>query len=96
MRSWNRETRVPALLCWAQWDIVGLHRSPHLEVLGNGSVGEADVEPPDVIALPHVGPGVVGHGRELRGDVWVRSQGHVVQRVKTQELLLEKRKRDLQ
>lgn len=98
MRSWNRESIIEfllccALLCWTPGDTAGLRASPHLEVFGNGSVGEADVEPLDVVPLPHVGPGVVGHRREVRGHVWVRSQSHVVQRVKAQELLMEKKKK---
>lgn len=86
--------------CSAQLDTVGPpsppSSAPHLEVFGNRSVGEADVEPLDVLPLPHVGPGVVGHGGEPSGDVWVGGQSHFVQGVKAQELLLEKRRGDIQ
>lgn len=61
--------------------------SSYLEVFGNWSIGEADVEFLDIISLPHVHPGVVGHRWKEFRDVGVRGQSHVVDGIKTQVLL---------
>lgn len=55
-----------------------LMASSYLEVFRNWSIGEADVELFDVVSLPHVRPGVVGHRWQEFGDVGVRGQSHLV------------------
>jgi len=51
----------------------------YLEVFWDGSIGEAGVEGTHVLPQPQVHPGVVGHGGEALGNIWVRGQAHVIQ-----------------
>lgn len=61
--------------------------SSYLEVCGNRSIGEADVESLDVLPLSYICPWVVGHGRKPFGDIRVRGLGHLMQGIQAQVLL---------
>lgn len=65
-------------------------QSSHLEVFGDGSVREADVQFLHIISPPDVGPGVVGNGWEEFRNIRVRGQSHLVNGIQT-EVFLSKR-----
>lgn len=67
--------------------------SPNLKVFRYWSIGEADVEPLDILSLPHICPRVVCHGWKEFRDVRVRGQSHLLDGIKAQIFLLYTRKR---
>lgn len=78
-------------------DTAGFSQPPsaYLKVFRNWAIWEADVEPFDVVSLPNICPGVVGHRREEFGNSGVRGQSHVIDGIQT-EVLLQHSMKDLQ
>lgn len=67
--------------------------SLNLKVFRYWSIGEADVEPLDILSLPHICPRVVcDRWKEFR-DVRVRGKSHLLDGIKAQIFLLYTRKR---
>jgi len=58
-----------------------------LKIHRNWAIGHTEVQGLDVLPLPNVHPGVVGHGREASRDLGVRSQGDVLQGIQLLKLL---------
>lgn len=66
----------------------------YLKIHRNWAIGHTEVQGLDVLPLPDVHPGVVGHGREASRDLGVRSQGHVLQGIQLLKLLGGKAHKD--
>lgn len=77
-------------------DTAGFSQPPsaYLKVFRDWAIWEADVELFDVISLPNICPGVVGHRREEFGDSGVRGQSHFINGIQT-EILLQHSMKDL-
>lgn len=59
----------------------------YLKVHRNWAIGHTEVQGLDVLPLPDVHPGVVGHRREASRDLGIGSQGDVLQGIQLLKLL---------